>query len=151
MYLCNLKITGRDLPAALPETIQNEVSSMVDIISFTVPDTQPEQPLLQNKVEPPAPQQPRPQQPSNSQLLSQLTAQPTGFVTQPTGLQPSPIRFPGQSTRSTVLFSHFYQTVPLSGASSPSGTCLAQFLWRENKNQKPTFHNITGKSLLPIG
>lgn len=96
MYLCNLKITGRDLPSALPETIQNEVSSMVDIISFTVPDTQPEQPLLQNKAEPPAPQQPRPQQPSNSQLLSQLTAQPTGFVTQPTGLQPNPTGFPGQ-------------------------------------------------------
>lgn len=97
MYLCNLKITGRDLPAALPETIKNEVSSMVDIISFTVPDAQPEQPLLENKAAPPAPQQPRPQQPSNSQLLSQLTAQPTGFVTQPTGLQPNPTGFPGQT------------------------------------------------------
>lgn len=66
---------------------------MVDIISFTVPDT----PLLQNQSAPPAPQQPRPQQPSNSQLLSQLTAQPTGFVTQPTGFQPQATGFPGQN------------------------------------------------------
>lgn len=90
MYLCNLRITGRDLPDSLPETIKNEVSSMVDIISFTVPDTQPEPvartnapnfeaPLLENKSAPPAPQQPQPQQPTNSQLLTQLTAQPTGF------------------------------------------------------------------------
>lgn len=109
MYLCNLKITGRDLPPSLPETIKNEVSSMVDIISFTVPDTQPEPPprtnmptfdapLMQNTATPPAPQQPRPQQPTNSQLLNQLTAQPTGFVTQPTGFQqPNPTGFPGQN------------------------------------------------------
>lgn len=108
MYLCNLKITGRDLPPSLPETIKNEVSSMVDIISFTVPDTQPEPPrtnmpsfdapLMQNTATPPAPQQPRPQQPTNSQLLNQLTAQPTGFVTQQTGFQqPNPTGFPGQN------------------------------------------------------
>ena len=82
---------------------------MVDIISFTVPDTQPEPPprtnmptfdapLMQNTATPPAPQQPRPQQPTNSQLLNQLTAQPTGFVTQPTGFQqPNPTGFPGQN------------------------------------------------------
>ena len=108
MYLCNLKITGRDLPPSLPETIKNEVSSMVDIISFTAPDTQPEPPrtnmpsfdapLMQNTATPPAPQQPRPQQPTNSQLLNQLTAQPTGFVTQQTGFQqPNPTGFPGQN------------------------------------------------------
>lgn len=106
MYLCNIRITGRDIPAALPETIKNEVSSMVDIISFQVPDTQPEPvartnvpsfdaPLLENKAAPPAPQQPQPQQPNNSQLLSQLTAQPTGFP-QPTGFQPN-APFPGQN------------------------------------------------------
>lgn len=111
MYLCNLKITGRDLPHALPETIQNEVSSMVDIISFTVPDTATpgtnvpsfDAPLMQNTATPPAPQQPRPQQPTNSQLLNQLTAQPTGFVTQPTGLQPNPTGFPGQGAPSGGL------------------------------------------------
>ncbi|KAJ6121759.1 hypothetical protein N7512_004224 [Penicillium capsulatum] len=109
MYLCNLRMTGRELPATLPETIKNEVSSMVDIISFDVPDTQPElpprtnvpsfdAPLMENKSTPPIVQQPQPQQASNSQLLSQLTAQPTGFMPQPTGmLQPNPTGFPGQN------------------------------------------------------
>ncbi|KAM5453383.1 actin organization and endocytosis protein [Microsporum canis] len=112
MYLCNLRITGRDLPATLPDRIKNEVSSMVDIISFAVPDDHPpqvprsnapnfDQPLLQNTSAPPAPQQPQPQQASNSQLLSQLTAQPTGFYNQATGfqppsvMQPQPTGFPG--------------------------------------------------------
>ncbi|KAJ5675825.1 hypothetical protein N7462_008722 [Penicillium macrosclerotiorum] len=108
MYLCNLRITGRDVPATLPETIKNEVSSMVDIISFDVPDTQPEPaprtnvpsfdaPLLENKSTPPIVQQPQPQQASNQQLLSQLTAQPTGFFPQQTGLQPQQTGFPGQN------------------------------------------------------
>ncbi|GAB1204604.1 actin organization and endocytosis protein [Aspergillus pseudonomiae] len=109
MYLCNIRITGRDLPDALPEKIKNEVSSMVDIISFQVPDTQPETaiptnvpnfdaPLLENKSAPPAPQQPQPQQPTNSQLLTQLAAQPTGFHTQPTGIQSTQASFAGQSS-----------------------------------------------------
>ncbi|KKY29133.1 putative actin cytoskeleton-regulatory complex protein pan1 [Phaeomoniella chlamydospora] len=99
MYLCNLKLTGRDLPGSLPERIQNEVSSMVDIISFGVPDERPSEPvrtnvpsfdapLRQNAISPPAPQQPTPQQPTNQQLLNQLTAQPTGFLNQATGFQP---------------------------------------------------------------
>lgn len=126
MYLCNLRITGRDLPDMLPEKIKNEVSSMVDIISFTVPDTQPEHvsrtnapnfeaPLLENKSAPPAPQQPQPQQPSNSQLLTQLTAQPTGFPqannflsnqaafsTQNNGLTPQATGFPAQTQQQTL-------------------------------------------------
>ncbi|KAH8432577.1 actin cytoskeleton-regulatory complex protein PAN1 [Aspergillus melleus] len=121
MYLCNLRITGRELPDALPEKIKNEVSSMVDIISFTVPDTQPEPPvsrtnapnfeapLLENKSAPPAPQQPQPQQPTNSHLLTQLTAQPTGFPQannflsnqafsgQNSGLTPQATGFPAQA------------------------------------------------------
>ncbi|PYH96990.1 hypothetical protein BO71DRAFT_427514 [Aspergillus ellipticus CBS 707.79] len=107
MYLCNIRITGRDLPDALPEKIRNEVSSMVDIISFQVPDTQPEQtirtivpnfdaPLLENKSAPPAPQQPQPHQPTNSHLLTQLTAQPTGFP-QATGFQQNQSTFSGQN------------------------------------------------------
>lgn len=104
MYLCNLRLTGKELPDVLPERIKNEVSSMVDIISFGVPDTQPEPktnvprieaPLLQNTSAPPAPKQPQPQQPSNTQLLSQLTAQPTGFYNQATGFQPQQTGFPG--------------------------------------------------------
>lgn len=112
MYLCNLKLTGKDLPPTLPDKMKNEVSSMVDIISFGVPDDHPtpaartsnapnfDAPLRQNAVSPPAPQQPTPQQPSNSQLLSQLTAQPTGFMNQATGfqpgLQPQATGFPGR-------------------------------------------------------
>lgn len=112
MYLCNLKLTGKDLPPSLPEKMRNEVSSMVDIISFGVPDDRPtpagstsnapnfDAPLRQNAVSPPAPQQPTPQQPSNSQLLTQLTSQPTGFYNQATGfqpgLQPQATGFPGQ-------------------------------------------------------
>ncbi|PGH05869.1 actin cytoskeleton-regulatory complex protein PAN1 [Helicocarpus griseus UAMH5409] len=115
MYLCNLKLTGRELPPSLPERIANEVSSMVDIISFAVPDDRPappprtnvpnfDAPLMQNTSAPPAPQQPQPQQPSNTQLLSQLTSQPTGFYNQATGLQaptimqPQQTGFPGQNT-----------------------------------------------------
>jgi hypothetical protein len=106
MYLCNLKLTQKELPATLSERMKNEVSSMVDIISFGTPDTQQDQqanvpkfdaPLLQNAAAPPAPQQPRPQQPSNTQLLSQLTAQPTGFFNQATGFQPQPTGFPTQN------------------------------------------------------
>jgi actin cytoskeleton-regulatory complex protein PAN1 len=112
MYLCNLRLTGKELPPSLPEKVKNEVSSMVDIISFGVPDDRPtgpapksnapnfDTPLRQNAVSPPAPQQPTPQVPSNSQLLSQLTAQPTGFMNQATGfqpgLQPQATGFPGQ-------------------------------------------------------
>ena len=100
MYLCNLKLTGKDLPAKLPDKVANEVSSMVDIISFGVLDDQPpppparsnvpnfEAPLRQNAASPPAPRQPQPQQASNSQLLSQLTSQPTGYYNQATGFQP---------------------------------------------------------------
>ncbi|OJD26103.1 actin cytoskeleton-regulatory complex protein PAN1 [Blastomyces percursus] len=114
MYLCNLKLTGKELPSSLPERISNEVSSMVDIISFAVPDDRPappqtnvpkfEAPLMQNASAPPAPQQPQPQQASNTQLLSQLTSQPTGFYNQASGLQPPTIvqsqqtGFPGQNT-----------------------------------------------------
>ncbi|KAK2768763.1 actin organization and endocytosis protein [Arachnomyces sp. PD_36] len=108
MYLCNLRLTNKDLPAVLPEKIRNEVSSMVDIISFGVPDDRPpsaprtnvpnfDAPLMQNSSAPPAPQQPQPQQASNSQLLSQLTTQPTGFYNQATGLQPQATGFPGQN------------------------------------------------------
>jgi actin cytoskeleton-regulatory complex protein PAN1 len=100
MYLCNLRLTGKELPPSLPEKVKNEVSSMVDIISFGIPDDAAprapprsnapnfDAPLRQNAVSPPAPQQPTPQQPSNTQLLTQLTSQPTGFYNQATGFQP---------------------------------------------------------------
>ncbi|RAL15674.1 actin cytoskeleton-regulatory complex protein PAN1 [Aspergillus homomorphus CBS 101889] len=107
MYLCNLRITGRDLPDALPEKIKNEVSSMVDIISFQVPDTQPESIVRTNvpnfdasMMEAPAvhsaPKQPQPQQSNNAQLFTQLETQPTGF-SQATGFQQIQSSFSGQS------------------------------------------------------
>lgn len=93
---------------------------MVDIISFGVPDTQPEPvvrtnvpnfdaPLLENKSAPPAPQQPQPQQPTNSQLLTQLAAQPTGFYPQPTG-------FPAQNQPQIL------QTQPTGFMTNPQPT-----------------------------
>ena len=99
MYLCNLKLTGKDLPNSLPERIRNEVSSMVDIISFGIPDEQPsrptprgnapnfDEPAMQNTQPPPTIQQPQPQQ-SSIQLLSTLVSQPTGFGSQMTGYPP---------------------------------------------------------------
>ena len=103
------------MPAALPERVKNEVSSMVDIISFAVPDERPaaparsstnapdfDIPLRQNAISPPVPQAPRPQQASNQQLLNQLTSQPTGFYNQAMGIQPGlqsqATGFPGQQS-----------------------------------------------------
>ncbi|KAF1953911.1 hypothetical protein CC80DRAFT_449807 [Byssothecium circinans] len=102
MYLCNLKMTGKDMPNSLPERIRNEVSSMVDIISFGVVDEQPsrpppasnaprfDEPINQSSQNVPSIQQPQPQQ-SNSALLSSLASQPTGFGQM--GLQPQPTGF----------------------------------------------------------
>lgn len=96
MYLCNLKMKGQTLPSSLPDSVRNEVSSMVDIISFGVPDEAPTQPartnvpdFRTNTASPPAIQQPQPQQ-SNSSIISQLMTQPTGMMPQMTG-------YPGQA------------------------------------------------------
>lgn len=109
MYLCNLKLTGKELPQVLPERIANEVSSMVDIISFGIPDDRPQAPPRSNapnfdissrNTTSPSIQQPQPQA-SNSQLLTQLTSQQTGFASQyippqPTGFQPQNAGFASQ-------------------------------------------------------
>lgn len=111
MYLCNLKLVGKELPPSLPDKIQNEVSSMVDIISFGVPDDRPTAPPRTNapnfsastpKSSAPSIQQPQPQA-SNSQLLSQIASQPTGFAAQyippqPTGFQSQQPGFASQPT-----------------------------------------------------
>lgn len=105
MYLCNLKLVGKDVPTSLPERVKNEVSSMVDIISFGVPDDRPastprtnapnfNDPSRANATSPPAVQQPQPQQ-NNQQLLAQLTSQPTGLMPQITGF-PGPQGFQQQ-------------------------------------------------------
>lgn len=97
MYLCNLGLTGKSIPQSLPERVKNEVSSMVDRISFSVPEDTPQHSSFTS-----APvQQPQPQLASNTQLLSQLVSQPTGyqpsmgFQSQPTGLTPQPTGFLG--------------------------------------------------------
>lgn len=97
MYLCNLKLTNRGLPQTLPANIKNEVSSMVDIIGFSIAEeaagasNQPD--FRSNNASPPVIQQPRPQ-PSSSQLLQ---AQMTGFPgQQPGGVQSQMSSFPGQ-------------------------------------------------------
>ena len=97
MYLCNLKITGKQLPTVLPEHIKNEVSSMVDIINFSLAEEAgsgapaPNAPNFSSgQNTPPTIQQPQPQ-PSNSQLLqSQMTGYPSqqpGAMGQPQGMQ----------------------------------------------------------------
>ncbi|KAI4196020.1 MAG: hypothetical protein LQ346_003317 [Caloplaca aetnensis] len=134
MYLCNLRLVGKDLPPSLPEKIANEVSSMVDIISFGVPDDRPQAPTqtnapnfnipMQSNNTAPSIQQPQPQA-SNSQLLSQLTSQPTGFASQyippqptgfqhqPTGIAPQQTGFPHQQQNS------FQQNPQAAGFSGP--------------------------------
>jgi hypothetical protein len=114
-------MNGSSLPLSLPERIKNEVSSMVDIISFSIADDQAsgtkrtnvpdfDAPLRQGAASPSALQQPQPQA-SNSQLISQLATQPTGMMPQmgqftgyqaqggmggqQTGLQPQSTGFPG--------------------------------------------------------
>ncbi|KAI7973389.1 hypothetical protein EIK77_008298 [Talaromyces pinophilus] len=107
---------------------------MVDIISFGVPDTQSsasqtnapkfDAPLMQNSAAPPAPKQPTPQQPSNTQLLNQLTAQPTGFYNQATGFQPQglapqPTGFPGQSQPVQPQATGFLSNPQATGYNGP--------------------------------
>ncbi|KAI0024903.1 hypothetical protein F4780DRAFT_723501 [Xylariomycetidae sp. FL0641] len=108
MYLCNLKLVGKPLPPNLPENIKNEVSSMVDIISFSLAeDAASGGGGGAGSSAPPTIQQPQPQ-PSNTQILqTQMTGfpsqsqsmqpQPTGFPGQPQGMQPQATGFPGQA------------------------------------------------------
>ena len=132
MYLCNLRLVGKDLPQILPERIANEVSSMVDIISFGVPDDRPTPPLRSNAPNfdapsqsnpPPNIQQPQPQA-SNSQLLTQLTSQPTGFAAQyippqPTGFQSQLTGFAPQPTGFAQQQNNFQQNPQPTGYSGP--------------------------------
>ena len=124
MYLCNLKLVGKQLPASLPEKIANEVSSMVDIISFGVPDARPSAPPRTNApsfetpaitASGPSIQQPQPQT-SNSQLLNQMTSQPTGFAAQ--YIPPQPTGFASQHT-GVVQRQGFQQNPQATGYSGP--------------------------------
>jgi hypothetical protein len=97
-------MTGNSLPSVLPEKIRNEVSSMVDIINFSIVDDAPEPAprtnvpdfsMRQNAASPPTIQQPQPMQSNSSLLTAQMTGFPGqqqggfggGFPTQQTGYQ----------------------------------------------------------------
>ena len=122
MYLCNLKLTGKQLPPALPEKIANEVSSMVDIISFGIPDDRPpaqprtNAPNFDGPSAGPTLQQPQPQA-SNTQLLNQLTSQPTGFASQ--YVAPQPTGFASQQTGFGQQQSAFGQQQQQQGQQNP--------------------------------
>ncbi|KAM4054740.1 cytoskeletal-regulatory complex EF hand domain-containing protein [Hirsutella rhossiliensis] len=114
MYLCNLKLTGKTLPPSLPEHIKNEVSSMVDIIGFSVVEAQANH-TSQNASQPTI-QQPQPQ-PSSSQLLqSQMTGFPghqNGFGAQPQGMQQSqPTGFPAMQAAQPTGFQGLRPSMP---------------------------------------
>ena len=126
MYLCNLKLVGKELPKQLPEMIRNEVSSMVDIISFGVPDDRPHAPPRSNapNFDAPSPaapsiQQPQPQA-SNSQLLSQITSQPTGFAAQ--YIPPQPTGFGNQQQQIQQLPAAIQQSQQTGFQSIPQAT-----------------------------
>ncbi|KAK3375389.1 actin cytoskeleton-regulatory complex protein PAN1 [Podospora didyma] len=106
MYLCNLKLTGKSIPSNLPDNVKNEVSSMVDIINFSLveeeggsptPSNGPDFGLRQSTATPPTIQHPQPQ-PSNAQILqAQMTGFPgqqAGFMGQNQGLQGQPTGYP---------------------------------------------------------
>ncbi|KAI0097098.1 hypothetical protein F4814DRAFT_126239 [Daldinia grandis] len=130
MYLCNLKLVGKALPGGLPDNIKNEVSSMVDIINFSIAEEAASSNAAntadftrQNTATPPTIQHPQPM-PSSSQLLqAQMTGFPgqamqpqqTGFLgslnnPQPTGyngpmppMPPMPTGFPGGLAPASAL------------------------------------------------
>lgn len=87
----------------LPENVKNEVSSMVDIISFSVVDEASSSAPATNapsfRADGPTTSASQQPQPSNSQLLqNQMTGFPgqqTGFGGQMQGLQPQQTGFPG--------------------------------------------------------
>lgn len=108
MYLCNLRLSGKTLPQKLPENIQNEVSSMVDIIGFSVAESAASAPAT-NKPDFQSSSQTQQQsqpQASNSQILQ---SQMTGFPTQQTGfggqpsMQPQATGYPGMQTQPTGM------------------------------------------------
>lgn len=98
---------------------------MVDIISFGVPDDRPSAPPRTNAPSfdtpssgssGPSIQQPQPQA-SNSQLLNQLTSQPTGFAAQ--YIPPQPTGFATQQTGFGQQQQAFQQNLQVTGYSGP--------------------------------
>ena len=146
MYLCNIALTGKALPSSLPDKVKNEVSSMVDIISFNVDDTP------SARSEPPTIQQPQAQNPSNQQLLTQLTAQPTGFQVpqatgyqqqlqpQATGYMPSPQGYTGPRPPMPPMPTGFGNNLTPGLSSQPTGLTPQQtgYPMAQPLNAQPT-------------
>jgi hypothetical protein len=137
MYLCNLALVGKPLPAVLPDNIKNEVSSMVDIISFGVVDDAPE-PAAQtnapnfsrsNAASPPTIQQPQPMSSNSALLTSQMTGYPgqssfnQGFQGQGGFQQPQPTGFnqgqPGGMSSNPTGFQQNMSNPSATGYSGP--------------------------------
>uniref|UniRef100_A0A060SZL0 Actin cytoskeleton-regulatory complex protein PAN1 n=1 Tax=Blastobotrys adeninivorans TaxID=409370 RepID=A0A060SZL0_BLAAD len=147
MYLCSTVLKGKPLPASLPEKVKNEVSSLVDIISFSVPDGDsgatvrpPNVPDFtgQRTGGSPMPQSqptglPQQQQPQptgfQSTGLSQLQSQPTGGLqSQPTG------GFQSQPTGGLQQL----QSQPTGGFQQPQPTGFQQPLQAQRTGPQPT-------------
>ena len=136
MYLCNVRKQGKVLPQTLPEIIRNEVSSMVDIISFGVPDSVPAPPPKSNvpvfEVSPSRDDSSTPTQ-SNTSLLGSLATGSTGFSSQPTGFQ---------LQQQTGFQSVISQPTGFQGGMMSQATGFAQ---------RPGFGNIPPMPPIPTG
>ena len=168
MYLCNLKLVGKELPQKLPEKIQNEVSSMVDIISFGVPDANPPPPPSRTNAPSfssptsgsPAPniQQPQPQV-SNQQLLSQITSQPTGFASQYIPPQPTGYGAPQQQPQSNFASQTnnvgqsqgFQQSAQPTGYNVPPLPPMPTGFGPNSSGSQPSSQNIAPLNAQPTG
>ncbi|ORY69956.1 uncharacterized protein BCR38DRAFT_502967 [Pseudomassariella vexata] len=126
MYLCNLKMVGKTLPPSLPDNIKNEVSSMVDIINFSIAEeaggsgagaTNAPDFIGQNTAPMPTIQQPQPQA-SNSQILQ---SQMTGYPGQPQGMQPQQTGFPGMNNPQPTGYSGPMPPMPPMPTGFPGG------------------------------
>ncbi|KAA8913511.1 actin cytoskeleton-regulatory complex protein pan1 [Sphaerosporella brunnea] len=154
MYLCNVRKQGKQLPQNLPEVIKNEVSSMVDIISFGVPDSAPPAPPKSNvpsfDITPSRDNSTTPTQ-SNTSLLGSLAPQPTGFqsqtqpsfqMQQPTGFQSIVSQPTGFQSQPTGFQSVIPQPTGFSGSlmSQPTGF-----------GQRPGIGNVPPMPPMPTG
>lgn len=91
MYLCGQAVKGQSVPNNLSDNIKNEVSSMVDIISFNVPDAGSRGSVSAASTSAPTPAP----QPSSASMLAGLNLgqQQTGYMPQQqTGYMQQPLQ-----------------------------------------------------------
>jgi len=121
LHLCNVALRGNELPYYLDPKIKEEVTGLVDKISFSIPEedaTQSNRPVAQPNISASSiftqPQQQQSQQTGYQQPpIANLTSQPTGFgfgngmlseptsepqTSKPTAFQPQPTGFQPQAT-----------------------------------------------------